>query len=246
MSKVLEISNLKYRKNGHVILEDVDLNLDSGKIIGLLGANGAGKTTLMRLIAGVNAKTSGKITVSGVDTKEAIKSCVSMTYDFKTSFKNFYASGWLNRNKVKDIIKFYLEVYPDFSFNKYQEMAQYLTIDPESKVSNLSTGETEKLVIALTLARQVPLYLLDEPLSGIDIMARKKIIKSIIQWKSDASTIIISSHYVNEIASLLDDIVIIKDKTIYEVTPVEEIQTKYHLGIEEYYEKVYEGGLDNE
>lgn len=246
MSKVLEVNELKYRKNNHAILEDVNLSLDSGKIIGLLGANGAGKTTLMRLIAGVNARTSGKITVSGVDTKEAIKSCISMTYDFKTSFKNFYASGWLNRNKVKDIIKFYLEVYPDFSFNKYQEMAKYLIIDSESKVSNLSTGETEKLVIALTLARQVPLYLLDEPLNGIDIMTRKKIIKSIIQWKSDESTIIISSHYVNEIASLLDDVVIIKDKTIYEVTPVEEIQTKYHLGIEEYYEKVYEGGLDNE
>jgi len=246
MSKVLEVSNLNYKKNNRIILNDVNLTLDSGKIIGLLGANGAGKTTLMRLIAGSNAKSSGKITVSGIDSKAAIKSCVSMTYDFKTSFKSFYNNSWLNRNRVKDIIKFYLTVYPDFSFDKYQEMAKYLTIPSDAKVNSLSTGETEKLVIALTLARQVPLYLLDEPLNGIDIMTRKKIIKSIIQWKSDTSTIIISSHYVSEIASLLDDVVIIKDKTIYEVIPAEEIQTKYHLGIEDYYEKVYEGGLDNE
>ena len=103
-----------------------------------------------------------------------------------------------------------------------------------------------KLVIALTLSRETKLYLLDEPLSGIDSMTRKKIISSIIRWKSDDSTILISDHYVTEIASLLDDVVIIKDQTIYEVSSVEDIQEKYHLGIEDYYEKVYEGGLPNE
>lgn len=243
MSKVLEVSHLNYRKNNHQILSDINLNLDNGKIVGLLGANGAGKTTLMRLIAGVNAKGSDKITVSGVDSKEAIKTCVSMTYSLKDSF-----TGGLNnsRVKVKDVVKFYLDVYPDFSFEKYQAMAKYLMIDSDVKLSALSTGSSEKLIIALTLARQVPLYLLDEPLNGIDIMTRKKIIKSIIQWKPDASTIIISSHYVTEIASLLDEVVILKDHQIYEVSPVERIQEKYHLGIEEYYERVYEGSLNDE
>jgi len=227
-------------------LNNINLDLETGKIIGLLGANGAGKTTLMRLIAGVNSRTSGKITVSGVDSKAAIKSCVSMTYSLK-SFKSLAGGGWSKRSdRVKDVIKFYLEVYPDFSLEKYQQMAKFLTIDNNQKIEALSTGGQEKLMIALTLARQVSLYLLDEPLNGVDIMTRKKIIKSIIQWKSDDSTIIISSHYVTEIASLLDDVVIIKDQTVNQVISVEEIQTKYRLGVEDYYEKIYEGGLKDE
>ena len=246
MSKILEIIGLKYKKNNKLILDNVNLNLDNGKIVGLLGANGAGKTTLMRLIAGVNAKTAGKIVVSGIESKAAIKSCVSMTYSLDSFTKSRGALNSENSIKVKNIVKFYLDVYPDFSLEKYQAMAKYLGIDSDTKVARMSTGSREKLVIALTLARQVPLYLLDEPLNGIDIMTRKKIIKSIIQWKPDDSTIIISSHYVNEIASLLDEVVIIKDQTIYEVSSVEDIQTKYHLGIEDYYEKVYEGSLHDE
>ncbi len=118
-----------------------------------------------------------------------------------------------------------------------------MNLDASKRLSSLSTGTRGKLVIALALSRETKLYLLDEPLNGIDSMSRKKIISSIIRWKTEDSTIIISDHYVTEIASLLDDIVIIKDQTVYEVDSVENIQMKYHLGIEEYYEKVYEGGL---
>jgi len=242
MSKVLEINSLNYKKNNKLILKDINLSLDNGKIIGLLGANGAGKTTLMRLISGVNAKTSGQIAVAGVDSKAARKSCVSATY----SLTSFNKGAGEKNTKVKDVVKFYIDIYPDFSFEKYQAMAKFLEIPCDDKLVNLSTGTGEKLEIALTLARQVPLYLLDEPLNGVDIMARKKIIKSIIQWKGDDSTIIVSSHYVKEISSLLDDVVILKDQTVYQVSPVEDIQAKYHLGIEDYYEKVYEGGLDDE
>ena len=242
MSKVLDVNDSIYKKNNKLILKDINLNLDNGKIIGLLGANGAGKTTLMRLIAGVKAKNSGQISVAGIDNKAARKSCVSMTY----SLASFRKGMGEKNTKVKDVVKFYIDIYPDFSFEKYQAMAQFLEIPCDDKIANLSTGTGEKLVIALTLARQVPLYLLDEPLNGVDIMARKKIIKSIIQWKSDDSTIIISSHYVKEISSLLDDVIILKDQTVYQVSSVEDIQEQNHLGIEEYYEKVYEGGLDDE
>lgn len=248
MSEILKINDLNYKKNNKLILNNINLSLNNGQIVGLLGENGAGKTTLMRLIAGVNSKTNGKITVSGVESKEAIKSCVSMTYSL-SSFDSMFINGkgWLTSSyKIKNVVKFYLEVYPDFDLEKYQGMAKYLNIDPEQKITALSTGGKEKLVIALTLARQVPLYLLDEPLNGIDIMTRKKIIKSIIQWKPDDSTIIISSHYMSEIASLLDEIVIIKDQTIKQVISVEEIQTKYHQGVEAYYEHIYEGGNRDE
>lgn len=244
MTKVLEISDLNYKKGKSSILHDINLSLDQGKIIGLLGANGAGKTSLMRLIDGINAKTSGKITVACLENKAAIKACVSMT-DHLDGFKSIY-SNMIDRIKAKNVIEFYLDVYPDFSFPKYQAIADYLNIDSNQKLSAMSKGVRAKFIIALTLAREVPLYLLDEPLDGIDIMTRKKIIKSILQWKNDESTIIISDHYVSEITSLLDDVVIIKDQTIYEVSSVEDIQTKYHMGLEEYYEKVYEGEITDD
>ncbi|KRK99517.1 ABC transporter ATP-binding protein [Companilactobacillus futsaii] len=237
MTELLKITNLTYKKNYKTILDNINLSIGNGKIIGLLGENGAGKTTLMRLIAGVNSIKEGVITVDDKTKKIDIKKNVSLSDEL---------GGFGRNTKVSEMVDFYQNVYPDFSMEKYQEIAQYLDLDESKRLSSLSTGTLGKLVIALALARNTKLYLLDEPMSGIDSMSRKKIISSIIRWKSDDSTIIISDHYVTEIASLLDDIVIIKDKTVYEMRSVESIQEKYHLGVEEYYEKVYEGGLPNE
>jgi len=234
MTDLVKIKNLNYKKNSKTILKNVTLNLNSGKIVGLLGENGAGKTTLMRLIVGINSLPEGVITVGGAVKKAAIKQNVSMTDQLAGFGKNV---------KIGDIVRFYENVYPDFSEPKYMEISEFLGLEEGKRLSSLSTGTRGKLVIALTLARETKLYLLDEPLSGIDSMSRKKIISSIIRWKSDDSTIVISDHYVTEVASLLDDVVIIKDQTIYQVSSVEAIQEKYHLGIEDYYEQVYEGSV---
>lgn len=234
MTNLLRIKNLNYKKNNKAILKDVNLNLTNGKIVGLLGENGAGKTTLMRLIAGVNSLPEGVITVNGVSKKREIKQNVSFSDQL---------GGFSKNTKIGDIVKFYENVYPDFVQGKYLEIAEYLGLDEGKRISSLSTGTRGKLIIALTLSRDTKLYLLDEPLSGIDSMSRKKIISSIIRWKTDDSTIVISDHYVTEIASLLDDVIIIKDETIYQVSSVEDIQEKYHLGVEEYYEQVYEGSV---
>ncbi|MQS77326.1 ABC transporter ATP-binding protein [Lactobacillus halodurans] len=234
MSNLLKIENLNYKKNNKAILENINLSVSSGKIIGLLGENGAGKTTLMRLIAGVNSIPEDVITVNGTTKKAAIKKNVSLSDQL---------GGFGKNTKLSEVIKFYQNVYSDFSISKYKEISQYLGLDNDKRLSGLSTGTLGKLVIALTLSRNTKLYLLDEPLSGIDSMSRKKIISSIIRWKNDDSTFIISDHYVTEIASLLDDVIIIKDKTIYEVSSVEAIQKKYHLGVEEYYEGVSEGSV---
>lgn len=205
MSNVLKIEELNYKKGGKKILEDVNLKLDSGKIIGLLGENGAGKTTLMRIIAGVNSVPEGVITVNGNTKKVSIKENVSLSD---------HLDGFKATNKISEIVHFYSAVYQDFSITKYEDIANFLGLDMTKKLAALSTGTRGKLVIALTLARSAKLYLLDEPLSGIDSISRKKIISSIIRWKDDDSTIIISDHYVTAIASLLDEVVIIKDQKL--------------------------------
>lgn len=232
MSNLLEIENLTYRKNLKVILKDINLNLKHGKIVALLGENGAGKTTLMRIIAGINKNFLGMVAVDGAQPVEDRKKLIS----FSDSL-----SGFKESTKVAKIISFYEYLYDDFDKNKFEQLQKFMRLNEDLRLSEMSKGMREKLIIALTFSRQAELYLLDEPFSGIDAMARKKIISSIILWKADEATILISDHFVNEIASMLDEVVVVKDKTIYCHKSTEEIRES-NQSIEEFYENIYGKG----
>lgn len=232
MSNLLEIENLTYRKNLKVILKDINLNLKHGKIVALLGENGAGKTTLMRIIAGINKNFRGMVAIDGVQSVADRKRVIS----FSDSL-----SGFKESTKVAKIINFYEYLYDDFDKNKFKQLQKFMRLNENLRLSEMSKGMREKLIIALTFSRQAELYLLDEPFSGIDAMARKKIISSIILWKADEATILISDHFVNEIASMLDEVVVVKDKTIYCHKSAEEIRES-NQSIEEFYENIYGEG----
>ncbi|WLS84271.1 ABC transporter ATP-binding protein [Lactobacillus apis] len=232
MSDLLEIENLTYRKNLKVILKDINLNLKHGKIVALLGENGAGKTTLMRIIAGINKNFRGMIAVDGAQPVEDRKKLIS----FSDSL-----SGFKESTKVAKIISFYEYLYDDFDKNKFEQLQKFMRLNEDLRLSEMSKGMREKLIIALTFSRQAELYLLDEPFSGIDAMSRKKIISSIIMWKADEATILISDHFVNEIASMLDEVVVVKDQTIYCHKSTEEIRES-NQSIEEFYENIYGEG----
>lgn len=232
MSNLLEIENLTYRKNLKVILKDINLNLKHGKIVALLGENGAGKTTLMRIIAGINKNFRGMVAIDGVQSVADRKRVIS----FSDSL-----SGFRESTKVAKIINFYEYLYDDFDKNKFKQLQKFMRLNENLRLSEMSKGMREKLIIALTFSRQAELYLLDEPFSGIDAMARKKIISSIILWKADEATILISDHFVNEIASMLDEVVVVKDKTIYCHKSTEEIRES-NQSIEEFYENIYGEG----
>ncbi|MBH9985440.1 ABC transporter ATP-binding protein [Lactobacillus sp. M0403] len=232
MSNLLEIENLTYRKNLKVILKDINLNLKHGKIVALLGENGAGKTTLMRIIAGINKNFRGMVAIDGVQSVTDRKRVIS----FSDSL-----SGFKESTKVAKIINFYEYLYDDFDKNKFKQLQKFMRLNENLRLSEMSKGMREKLIIALTFSRQAELYLLDEPFSGIDAMARKKIISSIILWKADEATILISDHFVNEIASMLDEVVVVKDKTIYCHKSTEEIRES-NQSIEEFYENIYGEG----
>ncbi|WP_125770729.1 ABC transporter ATP-binding protein [Companilactobacillus furfuricola] len=236
MSDILKVENLNYSHRLKKILQDVNLTLESGKIVGLLGENGAGKTTLMRLITGV-AHATGDITVAGASRIDERKSHVS----YMDHLGAFSLGTHLDR-----IVKFYQTVYEDFDVDRFNELADFLNIDLSLKLSALSKGNKQKFVIALTLSRQVELYLLDEPFDGIDSMSRKDIINSIIKWKPENATIVISDHYVSEISSLLDEIVVIKDETINCNLDADKIREDKGMDIEDFYESLYERGHDND
>lgn len=224
------MKDLSYKKNQKQILHDVNLNLEKGKIIALLGENGAGKTTLMRIIAGVAKNYKGTISLEGA-TKEADRKA-------RLSFTDGL-TGFSDSTKIKDIVNFYINIFEDFDADQFDQLREFMKLGLDMKLSQLSRGMREKLIIALTFSRKVDLYLLDEPFGGIDAMARKKIINSIILWKAEDATILISDHFVNEIATLLDEVVVIKDRTIFAHESAEEIRSN-HESIEEYYEGLYE------
>ena len=230
MNNLLSVKDLSYKKNQKQILHYVNLNLEKGKIIALLGENGAGKTTLMRIIAGVAKNYKGTISLEGA-TKEADRKA-------RLSFTDGL-TGFSDSTKIKDIVNFYINIFEDFDADQFDQLREFMKLDLDMKLSQLSRGMREKLIIALTFSRKVDLYLLDEPFGGIDAMARKKIINSIILWKAEDATILISDHFVNEIATLLDEVVVIKDRTIFAHESAEEIRSN-HESIEEYYEGLYE------
>ncbi len=237
MAKAIEVNELYYKRNQRVILSDIDLEVQSGTTIGLLGENGAGKTTLMRIIAGVAKGAKGTVKINDLASPIERKSQVS----YMDPLNDFAKSS-----KLADIFDFYSSVYSDFDQNKYRELSDFLDFGSDQhKLGELSKGTREKLVISLTLARQVSVYLLDEPFEGIDSMTRKKIINSLIQWKSPEAVMMISDHYITELSSLLDEVAILKDQQLAAHEKAEKIRENGE-SIEDYYEKLYENGADQD
>lgn len=236
MKNTIELKDVSYKRNQRVILSNINLDIEKGTTIGLLGENGAGKTTLMRSIAGVAKGARGTIKIKGQAGIVERKALVSYTDSLE---------GFSNGTKIEDIVEFYSLVYQDFSDNKYRELSDFLDFgSDQQKLGELSKGMKEKLVISLTLARQASVYLLDEPFEGIDSMTRKKIVNSLIQWKSPEAMMVISDHYISEISGLLDEIAIIKDDKLIAHEKAETIREQGN-SIEDYYEGLYEkGGTD--
>ena len=231
MTNLVEIHDLTYKRNLHTILTNVNLSLHKGQIIGLLGENGAGKTTLMRLIAGAAIPHQGQIQIDGAKQVTDRKALVS--------FSNALA-GINDNTELSKIAHFCQTVYPDFNTENFTKLLQLMNLQPEQRLNALSKGNRMKFMIAITFARQASLYLLDEPFNGIDSMARKKIVHSIIQWKPENASIIVSDHHVTDIAAILDQVVVVKDKTVVDHQSAEDIRAKQGRSIEDYYESFYQ------
>lgn len=230
MEKVLVVNNL-YKKIGNKeILKNLNLSLDKGKVLGVLGPNGKGKTTFLNSISGLIKATSGEILIDGIKIQAKTKKMISFLQE-----KNVLSS-WMT---INDAVDFYRSFYDDFDEKKINELLDFMNLDRKLKVKNLSKGMLEKLNLSLTLSRKAKLYILDEPISGVDIVSREKIIDAIIQNISEDSSIIITTHYVGELEGVFDEVAFLDEGRIIEINDVETLREKYNKSIEEIYKYIF-------
>ncbi len=211
-------------------VNNVSVSLQSGKIYGLLGPNGSGKTTFMRLVAGLFYPTKGSIEI--LSEKKSVKSKASVAYMPTESF--FY-----DYMKIKDVEKFFIDFFEDFDAEKFDELLNKMKLEKKMKITSLSSGMNAKLRVALTMARKAKVYLLDEPLNGIDLIARDAIMSAIIEGAQEDNAVIISSHLIDVMENVLDDVIFIKQGEVVINENAEDAREKYNKSISELYKEVY-------
>ena len=196
MANIVEIRDLSKQYMRTKALDNVDINIKQGRIVGILGPNGSGKTSLMKIIAGILRQTRGEILIDGLVPGPATKAIVSYLPD-----RNFLYR-WM---KIDDAINFFKDFYEDFDEGKADELLSFMNLDRGMKIDALSKGMHEKLNLTLVLSRKAKLYVLDEPIAGVDPVARDQILDAIIKNYNNNSTMIITTHLVRDIESVFDE-----------------------------------------
>ncbi|MBO0473525.1 ABC transporter ATP-binding protein [Enterococcus ureasiticus] len=231
MMDLVKVEQLSYRKGMKQIFNALNFSVSSGKIIALIGENGSGKTTIMRLLSGLALNWKGQILIDGNKVGTKTKSFVAYLED---------QNNFQPNQQLEEVISFYARFYPDFDKRRAYELLRFMNLSESEKLRNLSKGNAEKFALSMTLARRAKLYLLDEPLSGVDLLSREKIIQSLLQWFDEESTIIITTHQLREIETIIDEILFLRDGQIILHESLEMIKEVKHKDLEELYREVYE------
>ena len=227
---VLEIKGLNKSYGKKTALTDINLELERGKIVGLLGPNGSGKTTLIKIINGLLTANSGIITVDGNPIGEKSRLSVSYLPD-KT-----YLPDWM---KVKDVMKMFEDFYENFDIKKAEDMLGKLNINGEERLKALSKGTKEKVQLILVMCRNAKLYLLDEPIGGVDPAARDYILNTIITTYNPDASVVISTHLISDIEKVLDEAVFINNGSIVLHDTVDNIREKEGKSVDGYFREVF-------
>ncbi len=230
MTPVFECSHITKHYGAKAALSDINLTLEPGRIVGLLGPNGSGKTTLIKLAAGLLTSTSGTLTICGERIGPLTKSKVSYLPD------KDYLSGWMS---VSQVIDLFHDFYENFDRVKACEMLNRLQIDPEQKLKTLSKGNREKVILILTMSRSADLYLLDEPIGGVDPAARDYILQTILTNYNESGTILISTHLISDVERILDEAVFLKNGTVSIHSAVDDIRNQYQKSVDELFREVF-------
>ncbi len=215
---------------GKQAVKDVNMVWEDGRIYALLGPNGSGKTTFMKMVAGLVKPTAGELFYNGE--KIGVESKKRVAYMSTEPF--FYS--YMN---VKHVGKYYADFFEDFSMERYEALIARMDLKMTDKAKELSSGLAAKLKIAATLARDAQLYMLDEPLNGIDIIARESVIQTIVEAAGEGKTIVISSHLVDELEPIVDSVVFMKQGGVVLAGDAEEIRNERGKSMVELYKEVY-------
>jgi ABC-2 type transport system ATP-binding protein len=230
MSNILECRNLTKKYGAKTALNDVTLSIPKGKIVGLLGPNASGKTTFIKICNELLTPTSGEIYIAG--NKPGIESKKIISYLPERTYLN----DWM---KVKDIINFFSDFYKDFKKEKAYDMLKRLDIDANEKLKTMSKGTKEKVQLILVMSREAQLYMLDEPIGGVDPAARDYILDTILSNYNEEATIIISTHLISDIEKILDYIIFIKNGKVILTKTVDEIREENKMSVDSLFREVF-------
>ena len=215
MDNIVEIKNVYKSYSKKEVISNMNLNIPKGKIVGLLGPNGSGKSTLIKLINGLLQPNSGDVLIDGIKPSIETKRIVSYLPELT------YLNDWM---KVSDILNFFNDFYDDFDIDKAMDMVKSFNIDINEKLKTMSKGTKEKVQLILVMSRNADLYILDEPIGGVDPATRNYILKTILNNYNENSTLLIATHLISEIENICDDVLVISDGQILLQGNVDEIR----------------------
>lgn len=230
MDKIITIDNLTKKYKETLAIDDLSLEIEKGKVVGLLGPNGSGKSTLLKLIVGLLKKDSGKILIDGKSPSLDTKSMISYLPD------SYYLYEKLT---VRETIDMYGDFYKDFDKNQSDKLLDYLSIPRDKMTKDLSKGLRERLLISLNLSRDADIFIMDEPVDGVDPVAKQAVIDMIIEKMAKDKTFIITTHQIGDLENLFEDIVFLDKGKVLMHKDAIAIREENMMEISDYYKEVY-------
>ncbi len=226
--ELLECKNLCKKFDNKIILDDINLKIPRGKIIGLLGKNGTGKSTLIKLINDLLTPTEGEVLINGQNPDVMSKNIISYLPE-----RTYLDKGMT----IKETIKYFAEFYDNFDKEKAEKLLKDLSLDIDTKISKMSKGMQEKLQLILVMSRKADLYILDEPLGGVDPATRDYILDTILTNFKENASVIISTHLIADIERILDEVIFIDKGKIILQSPADELRNKENASIDEIFRR---------
>lgn len=227
---ILECRELSKSYGSVQALDSVNLRIEPGRVVGLLGPNGSGKTTLLKLANGLLTPTEGEILISGETPGRLSRSIISYLPDHS------YLADWM---KVRQLMDFFEDFYEDFHRAKAEEMLDRLRISAEMRIREMSKGTREKTQLILVMSRAAKLYLLDEPIGGVDPATRDFILDTIIRNYNPEAAVVISTHLIADVEQVLDDVIFINNGKIVLTSPVDTIREEQGMSVDQYFREVF-------
>ena len=227
---MIELKNVSKRYKQTEALKNVSLSLKPGQIVGILGPNGSGKTTLIKILNGLLRDYSGEVLIDNQSVGVHSKSLISYLPD------QTYLADWMNGEKAIDLFK---DMYSDFDETRMRDLMAKLKLDSKQSIKTMSKGMKERFQLALVMSRNAKIYILDEPIGGVDPAARELILNTILDNYASDSLVIISTHIISEIEQIFDTVVFLKEGEVVLCDDVDQIRSSYNKSIDELFKEVF-------